>query len=64
MPYTSPYTWAKSLTKFNPEMQQHERVLDLKCKKKQFQFFNWLSNVKNLVLSNGSKHMWNVIQWH
>ena len=31
---------------------------------KQFNFFNWLSNVKNLVLSNGSKHMRNVIQWH
>ena len=29
----------------------------------QFNFFDWISNVKNLVLSNGSKHMQNVIQW-
>ena len=25
-------TWAKSLTKFNPKMQDFKRVLDLKCK--------------------------------
>ena len=31
---------------------------------KQFNFFNWLSNVKNLVLSNGSEHLQNVIQRH
>ena len=31
---------------------------------KQLNFFNWLSNVKNLVLSNGSEHVQNVIQWH
>ena len=31
---------------------------------KQFVFFNWLSNVKNLVLLNGSEHLRNVIQWH
>ena len=36
------------------------------CKRriKQFNFFNWLSNVTNLVLSNGSEHLRNVIQWH
>ena len=26
-------------------------------------FFDWLSNVKNLVLSNGCEHVQNVIQW-
>ena len=30
---------------------------------KQLNFFYWLSNIKNLVLSNGSKHLQNVIQW-
>ena len=29
----------------------------------QLNFFDWLSNVKNLVLSNGCEHMRNVIQW-
>ena len=28
----------------------------------QLNFFDWLSNVKNLVLSNGCKHVRNVIQ--
>ena len=39
-------------------MQDVKRVLDLNCTRrriKQFNFFNWLSNVKNVVLSNGSK---------
>ena len=30
-----PPTWAKSLTKFNPKMQDFERVLDLNCKQKE-----------------------------
>ena len=29
-----PPTWAKSLTKFNPKMQDFERVMDLNCKQK------------------------------
>ena len=29
-----PPTWAKSLTKFNPNMQDFKRVLDLNCKQK------------------------------
>ena len=29
----------------------------------QLNFFNWLSNVKNLVVSNGCKHVENVLQW-
>ena len=28
-------TWAKSLTKFNPKMQDFKRILDLKCKQKE-----------------------------
>ena len=30
---------------------------------KQLKFFDWLSDVKNLVLSNGCEHVRNVIQW-
>ena len=30
----------------------------------QLNFFDWLSNVKNLVLSNGCEHVRNVIQWN
>ena len=29
-----PPTWTKSLTKFNPKMQDFKRVLDLNCKEK------------------------------
>ena len=29
-----PPTWAKSLAKFNPKMQDFKRVLDLNCKQK------------------------------
>ena len=29
-----PPTWAKSLTTFNPKMQDFQRVLDLNCKQK------------------------------
>ena len=32
-----PPTWTKSLTKFNPKMQDFKRVLDLNCKQKE----NW-----------------------
>ena len=30
-----PFTWAKSLTKFNPKLQAFKRVLDLNCKQKE-----------------------------
>ena len=33
MYFTSP-TWAKALTKFNPEMQYFKRILDLNSKQK------------------------------
>ena len=58
-------TWAKSLIKFNPKMQDFKRVLDLNCKQKgteQLNFFTRLSNVKNLVLLNGSEYVRNAIQ--
>ena len=29
----------------------------------QLNFFNWISNVENLVLLNGCEHVRNVIQW-
>ena len=46
-------------------MQDFERALDLIAGKRieQPNFFDWLSNVKNLVLSNGCEHVRNVIQW-
>ena len=62
-----PPTRAKSLIKFNHKMQDFKRVLDLNCKQKEDRttyFFNWLSYVKNLVLSNGSENVQNVIQWY
>ena len=46
-------------------MQDSKRVLGFNCKKRieQLHFFDWLWNVKNLVLWNGSKLVQNVIQW-
>ena len=47
-------------------MQDFKRVLDLNYKQKkteQINLFNWLSNVKNLVFSNGFEYEQNVIQW-
>ena len=58
-------TLAKALTKVNPKMRDFKRVLDFNSKLKEdgaIKFFNWVSNVKNLFLSNGSKHVRNVIQ--
>ena len=52
--------------KFYTTMQDFNRVLDFNCKHKrieQLNFFDWISNVKNLVLSNGCEHVRNVIQW-
>ena len=52
------------VTKFNPKMQDFKRVLDLTWSKGSdfFNFFNWLSNIKNFVLSNGSENVQNVIR--
>ena len=43
-------------------MQDSKRVLGFNCKKKieQLNFFDWLWNVKNLVLWNGSELVRNV----
>ena len=38
-------------------------VIASKRKIEQLNFFDWLSNVKNLVVSNGCEHVQNVIQW-
>ena len=53
--------------KFYTIMQDFKRVLDLIASKRrieQLNFFNWLSNVKNLVVSSGCEHVRNVIQWN
>ena len=47
-------------------MQDFKRIWNLISsirKIKLLKFFDWLSNVKNLVFSNGCEHMENVIQW-
>ena len=46
-------------------MQDSKRVLGFNCKKRieQLNFFDWLWNVKNLVLWNGFELVRNVIQW-
>ena len=46
-------------------MQDSKRVLGFNCKWRieQLNFFDWLWNVKNLVLWNGSELVRNVIQW-
>ena len=49
------------VTKFNLKMQDFRRVLDL-TRSKGSDFFNWLSNIKNFVLSNGSENVRNVIR--
>ena len=49
------------VTKFNPKMKDFKRILDL-TKSKGSDFFDWLSNIKNLVLSNGSENVRNVIR--
>ena len=51
--------------KFYIIRQDSKRVLGFNCKKRieQLNFFDWLLNVKNLVLSNGSELVRNVIQW-
>ena len=48
-------------------MQDFKRVLDLNFKQKQdwtTKFLNWLSNAKNLVFSNSSEYVQNVLQWY
>ena len=52
--------WPGQVTKFNPKMQDFKRVLDLTWSKG-MDLFNWLSNLNNFVLSNGSENVRNVI---
>ena len=62
--YLASPTWAKSLTKFNLQIQDFKRVLDLirsKEKTHLFDCFNWLSVLKNLIILKGSKNVRNVI---
>ena len=49
------------VTKFNPKMLGFKCVLDLTWSKGS-DLFNWLSNLKNFVLWNGSENMGSVIQ--
>ena len=51
----------RQVTKFNPKMQDFKRVLDLTWSKGN-DFFNWVSNIKNFVCSNGFENVQNVIQ--
>ena len=47
-------------------MQDFKRILNLFASKRrieQLDFFDWLSNIKNLVLSSDCEHVRNVIQW-
>ena len=62
---TSPYRPNHLQLKFYTIMQDSKSVLGFNCKKRieQLNFFDWLWNVKNLVLSNGSELVRNVIQW-
>ena len=50
------------VTKFNPKMQDFKRVLDV-TRSKGSNFFNWLSNIKRFVFSNGSENVRNVIRF-
>ena len=45
----------------NPKMLDFKRVLDL-TRSKGSDLFNWLSNLKNFILLNGSENVQNVIQ--
>ena len=55
------FSWPGQVTKFNPKMRHFKRVLDLTWSKGR-DLFNWLSNLKNFVLSNDSENVRNVIQ--
>ena len=62
---TSPYRPNHLQLKFYTIMQDSKRVLRFNCKRRieQLNFFDWLSNVKNLVLWKGFELVRNVIQW-
>ena len=63
--YFASQTWANSLTKFNPQIQDFKRVLSWSVSKRKthrIDCFNWLPILENLVILNGSKNVQNVIQ--
>ena len=62
---TSPYRPHHLQLKVYTIMQDSKRVLGFNCKKKieLLNFFDWLWNVKNLVLWNSCELARNVIQW-
>ena len=66
MPYFPLHEPNHLQSKFYTIMQDFKRVLEFNFASKrridQLNFFDWLSNVKNLVLSNGSEYVRNVIQ--
>ena len=49
------------VTKFNPKMQDFKRVLELTLSKGS-DFYKWLLNFRNFVLSDGYENMQNVIR--
>ena len=52
--------------KFTPQCKIFKVFWTLIASKRrieQLNFFDWLSNIKNLVLSNDCEHVRNVIQW-
>ena len=63
MPYFPLHEPNRSQLKFYTIMQDFRRVLDFNWRIEQSNFFDWISNVKNLVLSSGCEHVRNVIQW-
>ena len=50
------YTQCKILIVFWTLIASKKRI-------EQLNYFDWLSNIKNLVYSNGFEHVRNVIQW-
>ena len=66
MPYLTLHGPNHLQLKFYTIMQDFNVFWNLIASKRrieQLNFFDWLSNVKNLVLPNGCKHVRNVIQW-
>ena len=67
MHFTSPLPGPNHLQNLTPKckiLNVFWTETESKRRNKQRDFFNWLSNVKNLVLSNGFEYVRNVIQWY
>ena len=48
--YLASPTWAKSLTKFNPQIQDFERVLYLICKQREDSPFDFFIGFRILII--------------